>query len=107
MSRKANIEIEQGCSFSTEVEIINDDLTPFEVDGWTGHGSIRKHYLSETDYPFSVTLQDGLCTFQMDASDTAELEAGLYVYDVVIVSGATTHRVVSGMATVSPSVYKG
>jgi len=107
MSRKANIEIEQGCSFSTDVELINDDLSPFEVVGWTGFGSIRKHYLSETSYPFSVTLQDGLCTFQMSASDTAELEDGLYVYDIVIVSGSTTHRVVSGMATVSPSVYKG
>lgn len=107
MSRKANIEIEQGCSFATDVELINDDLTPFEVDGWTGQGGIRKHYLSETFYPFSISLQDGLCTFQMSAEDTAALEDGLYVYDVVIVSGETTHRVVSGMATVSPSVYKG
>lgn len=107
MSKRVNIEIEQGCTFSYDIELLNTDDSLFEVAGWTGYGSLRKHYLSNTHFDFNVTLADGVCSFSMDSTDTAVLEGGLYVYDVVIQDSAdTVHRVISGMATVTPSVHR-
>lgn len=104
MATKVNIEIEQGATFTTTQDLLNADGTDFDVTGYTGTGSIRKHYLSNTAYSMNVALSNGSCTFSMTAANTASLDEGLYVYDVKITSGNTIHRVFSGMVTVSPSV---
>lgn len=104
MSTKVNIEIEQGATFVHDVEIKNTDNTAFDVTGYTGTGTLKKHYLSNTSYTFGVSLSNGECVFSMSAANTSALEEGLYVYDVIITSGNTVYRVVSGMATVTPGV---
>lgn len=107
MSRKVNIEIEQGCSFQQEIELTNTDGTDFDVTDWLGGGTLRKHYLSNTAYAFTVTLSTGVCTMTMSANTTALLEEGLYIYDVTIEHPSElVHRVVSGMAYVSGAVTR-
>lgn len=107
MVKKINIEIEQGCSFSGEIDLKNDDSSPFVVAGWSAGGTIRKHYLSNTVYNFTTSLSDGLCEFAMSPALTATIEDGLYVYDIRISStDGTIHRIASGMAFVSPSATK-
>jgi len=108
MSQKLNIEIEQGATFTKTITILDSDGSEFEVSGWTGTGQVRKHWTSNTAYDFDITLSDGELYFTMNATTTANISHGLYVYDIQITNNVdgTVKRVLSGMVTVSPEVTR-
>lgn len=107
MTKKHNIEIEQGSTFTYTIDLLNADGTEFDATGWTSSGTLRKHYAANAYHSFTTSLSNGSITFSMTPAVTANIKFGLYVYDVrVRATDNTVHRVVSGMATVSPQVDK-
>jgi hypothetical protein len=72
---------------------------------------IRKTYQSTTATTFTSTFVSprttGQITISLTDTQTAALEAGRYVYDLVITdSSGNKTRVVEGIATVNPSVSR-
>ena len=111
MSAKANLLINQGTDFSTSITMTGDDGFPTDLSGYTGAGQIRKHYSSESftnlDVVFGADRTDGVVTIELGRSSSEGMEAGRYVYDVEITSGANTRtRLVEGLVTVSPQVTR-
>jgi len=109
MAAIANLTIDAGASFSSDVDVLTDDGGIFSLVGYTAEGKMTKGY-SET-YPrvyfdIAVYENDGTVTISLDPTDTIQLEEGRWVYDVQITETATgdVTRVVEGMITVFPSV---
>tara|TARA_Y100000389_G_scaffold142297_1_gene140277 strand:- start:1103 stop:1441 length:339 start_codon:yes stop_codon:yes gene_type:complete len=111
MATISNIFINQGANFSTTVTISDGDGTALDLAAFTALAQIRKTYESTTSTSFSATFESprttGEITISLTDTQTAALESGRYVYDLLItsVSGAKT-RVVEGIATVNPSVSR-
>jgi UDP-3-O-acyl-N-acetylglucosamine deacetylase len=111
MATLTNIFIDQGASFSTSVTIADSDGNAFDLTDYSAQAQIRKTYESITATNFSTTISvnptTGLITLELTAAQTAALEPGRYVYDLIISSsGGIKTRVVEGIATITPSVSR-
>ena len=105
MATKANITIDQGANFSTEIVLTDEAGNLLDLSVYTGESQIRKSYTSSTAKNFDVNLLDGVVTLSMAANTTATMTAGRYVYDVILVDGSNNvTRIVEGIVTVTPRV---
>lgn len=111
MATKANLVIDQGTTFSTDLNLTDDNGDPLNLNGFVANSVIKKWYTSQTYVPFnaSINTSSGTITLELDASLSANLYAGRYVYDVNITELATNSvsRVVEGIITVTPAVTGG
>lgn len=111
MATKANLVIDQGTTFSTDLSLKDENGDALNLYGFTANSVIKKWYTSQTSVPFNVSINtaSGTITLELDASTSAVLYAGRYVYDVDITQTATgaVSRVVEGIITVTPSVTAG
>jgi hypothetical protein len=51
---KANIVIDQGTSFSTSIDVTDEDGNIVNLAGFTGAAQLRKHYTSTAQTAFTV-----------------------------------------------------
>ena len=112
MAARANLQIDQGATFSTDVTVSDTDGTAFDLTGYTssakmalGYSSTRTRTTLTTEIASDPTT--GVITLSLTADQTNNLEApARYVYDVEILktSDSTVTRVIDGIITVSPSV---
>ena len=110
MAGFAEINIEQGASFSTVITV-NDSTGAFtNLTSYTAAAQLRKSYYSSTANNFTVTISNaanGVITMAMTAANTANLNSGRMVYDLLITSPTSIKtRVVEGIATILPSVTR-
>jgi hypothetical protein len=109
MGTKVNLVIDQGSTFSTTINLTDDDGDLVNLTGFAGAGQIRKHYTSSTSTAINVGLggSNGTVTLALSANSTANIVAGRYVYDVEITSpsGEVT-RIFEGIVTVTPQVTR-
>lgn len=111
MAAKANIVIDQGADFSTSITVTDNDGNVVDLTGYTARGQIRKHYTSSTAVDFSFVFgsprSSGIVDITLSNSQTTDMEAGRYVYDVELISTANVvSRLVEGIATVTPEVTR-
>jgi hypothetical protein len=109
MATKANIIIDQGTTFSTVINLTDDNGTAIDLTGYTGDAEMRKHYTSSNSQSFSIALggTSGTVTLSLTANQTANLTSGRYVYDVEVTSSANVvSRIVEGIVTVTPQVTR-
>lgn len=109
MAAIANIRLDQGASFSSDITVTGDDGSIFDLTGHTASGKMAKGYSStqtRTTFTTSTNTTTGVVTISLNADQTDALEEGRYVYDVEILktSDSTVTRVVEGVVTVFPSV---
>ena len=112
MAATANLRIDQGATFTSDITVTNTDGTAFNLTGHTasakmalGYSSTRTRTLFTTSIANDPTT--GVITLTLTADQTNNLEApARYVYDVEITktSDSTITRVIEGIITVSPSV---
>ena len=108
MAIKANLIIDQGTSYSTTVNVTDDDDNPVDLTGYTGAAQMRKHYTSITSYAFTVAVDAaGTVTLSMTANATNAIPYGRYVYDCELTDhSGTKSRLVEGIVTISPQVTR-
>lgn len=109
MATKANLIIDQGSTYSTTINITDDDDAPIDLTGYTGAAQIRKHFTSTANTPFTVAVGalEGAVVLSLTANQTSSLVAGRYVYDVELTSASgVISRVVEGIVTVTPQVTR-
>ena len=111
MATISNIFINQHADFSTTVTISDSNGSALDLTSYTALAQVRKTYESTSATSFTATFDSdrttGKITLSLTDTQTATLESGRYVYDLLItgVSGDKT-RVVEGIATVNPSVSR-
>lgn len=110
MAGFAELQIEQGASFSTTVTVNDAAGSPTNLTNYTAAAQLRKSYYSSTANNFTVTISNaanGELTMAMTAANTANLTPGRMVYDLLITSPTSVKtRVVEGIATILPSVTR-
>jgi hypothetical protein len=109
MATKANIIIDQGTTFTTVINLTDDNGDAIDLTGYTGDSEMRKHYTSSNSQSFSISLggTSGSVTLSLTATQTANLTPGRYVYDVEVTSGSNVvSRIVEGIVTVTPEVTR-
>lgn len=109
MATKANLVIDQGATYSTDLTLLDENGDPITLEGYTVNSQIRKWYTSSTvsaNFVTNVKEDTGVVTLSLSAEQTANLAAGRYVYDVELSSGPTISRIVEGIVTVTPNVTR-
>ena len=123
MAIKANITIDQGADFTANIDVKSSDGQAYNLTGHTVRAQMRKNFTtSSVTAQFIATHNDagGVITLKLPNANvtndvggvtqvgTNHIEAGRYLYDVEIVSTATTvvTRVVQGTVTVSGGITK-
>ena len=111
MATISNLFINQDTDFSTTVTVNDSSGSALNLTSYTALAMIRKTYQSTTATTFTSTFAadrtTGQITISLTYAQTALLEDGRYVYDLVVTdnSGIKT-RVVEGIATVTPGVSR-
>ena len=111
MAAIANLTIDQGASFSSDVTVKDANGNPFNLTGYTAAAKLAKGYAStRTRSNFTSTVAadatTGLVTLALTSTQTAALDAERYVYDLEITqtSSGTVTRVIEGIISVRPQV---
>jgi hypothetical protein len=111
MATISNLFINQDTDFSTTVTVNDSSGSALNLTSYTALAMIRKTYQSTTATTFTSTFAadrtTGQITISLTDAQTALMEDGRYVYDLVVTdnSGIKT-RVVEGIATVTPGVSR-
>lgn len=107
MALKANMVIDQGSTFASTVEILDENDEALDVTNYQARGQIRKHYSSTNAVSFSTSLSNGSLVISLTANQTANMVAGRYVYDIELVDPANTVvRILEGIVTLTPEVTR-
>jgi hypothetical protein len=109
MAYIANLYIDAGTSFSSDVTVQNSDGSIFNLANHTAQGKMSKgHSNANARINFDITVyeNDGIVMISLTPAITAQLEDGRWVYDVQITNtvDSTVTRVVEGIITVYPGV---
>jgi hypothetical protein len=108
MATKANLVIDQGATFSADLNLTDENGDILNLSGYTANSQLRKWYTSTNSVSFSATINvdSAVITLALTANQTSLLNAGRYVYDVEIKDNDTVSRVVEGIVTVTPNVTR-
>lgn len=108
MATKANLVIDQGATFSADLDITDENGDIINLTGYTASSQIRKWYTSSkfVEFATAVNTDIGVITLSLTANQTASMTAGRYVYDVEITDNITISRIVEGIITVNPNVTR-
>ena len=110
MAAIANLTIDQGASFSSDVTLKDSSNNLFDLTGYTASAKMAKGYSStRTRVEMTTTIASdpatGVVTLSLTATQTAALDApARYVYDLEVTSGAQVTRVIEGIINVRPNV---
>ena len=112
MAAIANLTIDQGATFTSDVTVKDANGNPFNLTGYTALARMAKGYSStRTRTIITCTVAadaaSGVISLALTADQTAALEEGRYVYDVEIAaSDSTITRPIQGIVTVRPNVTR-
>jgi hypothetical protein len=109
MATKSNLVIDQGSTYSAELNLTDENGDPLVLDGYTANSQIRKWYTSSTvaaTFTTSINVASAVITLGLTANQTSNLVAGRYVYDVELNDGSEVSRIVEGIVTVTPQVTR-
>ena len=110
MAAVANLSIDQGATFTSDITVKDINGNVFDLTGFTAVAKLAKGYSSTRTRTAMTTAfaQDrttGVLTISLTANETAALDPERYVYDVEITSSTgTVTRVLEGIITVRPEV---
>jgi len=109
MSAKANIVVDQGSTFSTNINLTDSLGNNINLANTTAIGQIRQWYTSTAFVNFTIAIANtasGSLYVSLNANTTASMSPGRYVYDIDTVNNDTQiiTRVVEGILTVTPTV---
>ena len=110
MAIYSNFTIDQGTTFSANIDVTDAEGDVLNLTSYTVAGQMRKSYNSTTFTAFSASVSNatgGVVTIGLSATQTNALKAGRYVYDVEITaSDATVTRIIEGQIEVTPGVTR-
>ena len=111
MAAIANLRIDQGASFSSDVTVTNSAGDVVDLTGYTTTAKMAKSYGASSSVTITSALASdpttGVVELTLTDTQTAALDApSRYVYDVYITqtSTSTVTRVIEGVITVNPKV---
>lgn len=112
MAAYAELTLDQGTTFTSTLDLAEDDGTPINITGKTFKCNLKKsYYSSKTVANLNITVisaVNGNIKITLDSANTANIKPGRYLYDLKMTTTATgeVSRVLEGIITVTPQVSK-
>ena len=108
MAIYANLTADQGSNFDSSVDVSAADGNALDLTTYTVRAQVRKSYTSSTAVDFATTRDSsGTIGFSLTSSQTGNMKAGRYVYDIEIESAAgIVTRVLEGQIEITPRVTR-
>ena len=109
MAAIANLTIDQGASFTSDVTVKDANANAFNLTGYSIEAQMRKHASSTGVTTFTSSISDaasGKILVGLPSTETVNIKPGRYVYDIVVTLGAIKTRVVEGSALVREGVTR-
>ena len=110
MATVSNLFIDQGSDFSVIVTLKHQDGTAINLTGYSLASQFRKSYQSSSYTPFTVSIDNatqGKIKLALLGSASSAIQAGRYLYDVEITSGAGVRkRALEGIVVISPEITR-
>jgi len=107
MATYTDIVIDQGCSFSSTIDVSDKNGFPFDLTGYSAKGQIKKSYASSNAVDFATIINNplsGKVTISLEAAQTRLMKAGRYVFDVAIYNNSDdVIRISEGQVEVTPA----
>jgi len=111
MAAIANLTVDQGTSFTSDVTVKDANGNAFDLSGYTANAKMAKGFAStRTRTTITTTVAadatTGVVTLSLSSTVSAGLDAERYVYDLEITqtSSGNVTRVIEGIITVRPQV---
>jgi len=111
MAAVANLRIDQGATFTSDVTVTNSDGDAVDLAGYTASAAMADAYGSSSSTTITTTIASdtttGVISLSLTDTQTTALDApARYVYDVYITktSDSSVTRVIEGIITVNPKV---
>ncbi len=110
-----NITCDQGATFSRTITWTDSARNPYNITGYTARMHVRETANASSTITTLTTENSritlggtaGTVTLTISAADTANITAGLYVYDLELVSGAgVVSRIIEGNFKVKAEVTR-
>jgi hypothetical protein len=106
-----NLVINTGANFINNFTVLDVSGSAFNFTNWTGSSQMAKSVsIGSTSYAvatFNVgftSAAGGKFNISLGSTATRSLQEGRYVYDVLVSSGSTVYRIVSGNVLVIPGI---
>jgi hypothetical protein len=109
MATTKNLVIDQGTTFSANIQYQDTNKTPISLVGYTARSQLRRSYYSANAITFTANIVNsttGNITISLTSGQTANLVAGRYIYDIEANISDTIVRIVEGIVTVTPGVTR-
>ena len=112
MAANANLRIDQGTTFSSNITLAGSDGAAWDLTGHTVEAKMAKGYESTKTRTTMTTAvanpTTGIITLSLTSAQTAALDApSRYVYDVELTdSSSKISRILEGIVTVTPEVTR-
>lgn len=111
MATISNLYIDQGTTFSTVVDLQNQDGTVMDLGGYSVASQMRKSYQSSSFTPFVASVENptaGQIKLVLAADTSSAMKAGRYLYDVEITNllSGEKFRVLEGIAILTPEITR-
>ena len=112
MATIANLIIDQGTTFSTQITPTRSDGTLLDLDNFSPTGLIRKTETSSLAGTFTCSRTENspnqdTVTISLTSTQTKEIKPGRYMYDVIVknnTSPVTEYRILEGQVEFTPSI---
>jgi len=99
----ANLTIYGGSSLSADFNIVDTGSTAYDLSGFTGSSQMAKSVAvgatlgAKASFTVGFTsAADGKIRVSYGATQTGELSAGRYMYNVLISTGTTVYNLING-----------
>ena len=109
MATNKNIAIDKGTTFNEYVLYKDKNKNAIDLTGFTARAMMRKSYYSSNAITLTSSIVNnstGNILLTLNHSETANIKAGRYVYDVEVFNANVVYRVQEGIVTVFPEVTK-
>jgi len=110
MAATRNITIYQGDTYAHELRIRDSANANVNITSRTYTGQIRKKRNSETaaaTFSSEITsAANGVVVMSLSSANTANIAAGVYVYDFQETNGNTVTTLITGVCTVTGEVSR-
>jgi small basic protein len=107
MATRADIVIDQGTTFSTILNLTDQNGDMLNLSGYIANSQIKQWYTSYSSVTMNAVVNSlsGQITLSLTANQTANMWPGRYVYDVIVTdSSNNVSRIVEGEVTLNAAV---
>lgn len=104
-----DLTVDQGSDWSAGLTLNQENGSPMNLTNCVFQGAFRTSYpAANVSGNLTITTVDsanGTALLSMNAATTANITAGKYVYDVILIdSNGINTRILQGILTISPGV---